>query len=297
MIERLSSKREVRAAVAAARREGKSIGFVPTMGALHGGHLSLVQAACARADVVVASIFVNPTQFGPGEDFDAYPRRIEADLALLAADGVEIVFTPSTAEMYGEGTEVTVDPGPLAARWEGEMRPGHFTGVATVVTKLLSIVRPDLAFFGEKDYQQLQIVKRLVEDLDLGCQVVGCPTVRDSDGLALSSRNAYLSSEQRPVALALSAALEAAEQATAWGERSADVLTGLMRATVRERAGDLLTLDYAAVVDAQTLEPLSSVDGCARALIAGRVGSVRLIDNCALCAPGAGMQDLTPRAG
>ncbi len=282
MIERLSSKSEVRAAVAAARRDGKRVGFVPTMGALHAGHLSLVQAACARTDIVVASIFVNPTQFGPGEDFDAYPRRIEADIELLAADGVEIAFTPSAAEMYGDGAAVTVEPGPLASRWEGEVRPGHFTGVATVVTKLLSVVRPDIAFFGEKDYQQLQIVKRVVADLDLGCQVVGCPTVRDEDGLALSSRNAYLTAEERHLALALPAALEAAEQAAAWGERSADVLVALMRDTVAERAGGALALDYAAVVDPETLEPLERVDHRARALIAGRLGSTRLIDNCSI---------------
>ncbi|MDZ4168095.1 MAG: pantoate--beta-alanine ligase [Coriobacteriia bacterium] len=282
MIERLSSKDEIRAAVAAARREGKRVGFVPTMGALHAGHLSLVSAACKRADVVVTSIFVNPTQFGPSEDFAAYPRSLESDIALLSGDGVEIVFTPSAAEMYGELPVVTVDPGPLAARWEGAVRPGHFSGVATVVTKLLSVVRPDIAFFGEKDYQQLQIVKRLVADLDVGCQIVGCATVRDEDGLALSSRNVHLSSEQRVAALALPAALEAAELAVAWGERSAAAIEAGMRDTVARLAGDALLLDYAAVVDASSLEPVVELRGCVRAIIAGRIGPTRLIDNCAL---------------
>lgn len=282
MIERLNSKDEVRSAISEARREGKSIGFVPTMGALHEGHLSLVHAACARADLVVVSIFVNPTQFGPGEDFDSYPRRIADDITHLSAEGVEIVFTPSVAEMYAEGTAATVDPGPLALPLEGAIRPGHFRGVATVVAKLLSVVRPDVAFFGEKDFQQLQIVKALARDLDLGCAIVGCPIVRDADGLALSSRNAYLSPEERVAALALPAALDAAEQALAWGERDAQALESAMRATVAERAGDAISLDYAAVVDPMTLGSLTVVDAPARALIAGRVGSTRLIDNCAL---------------
>lgn len=156
MIERIASKAEVRSAVAEARREGKSIGLVPTMGALHDGHLSLVRAACARTDVVVVSVFVNPTQFAPGEDFERYPRRLDEDLALLHAEGAGYAFIPSVEAMYGAEPQVTVDPGPLAQRWEGEVRPGHFTGVATVVTKLLNIVRPDLAFFGEKDYRQLR---------------------------------------------------------------------------------------------------------------------------------------------
>lgn len=282
MIERISSKSELRAAVAEARREGKRIGFVPTMGALHAGHLSLVAAACQRTDVVVASVFVNPTQFGPGEDFDAYPRRVDDDLIVLGAEGVEFAFTPSVSEMYGDGPLVTVDPGALAARWEGEVRPDHFRGVATVVAKLLGVVRPDIAFFGEKDYQQLRLVKRLASDLDLGCSVVGCPTVRDSDGLALSSRNAYLTAEERAFALALPAALCAAEERLAWGETDGGTITTAMRDAVERVAGEAMTLDYAAVVDPLTLEPLALVDREARAIIAGRVGSTRLIDNCAL---------------
>jgi pantoate--beta-alanine ligase len=282
MIERLSSKSEVRAAVAEARREGRRIGFVPTMGALHAGHLSLVEAACARTDVVVASIFVNPTQFGPGEDFAAYPRSIENDLAALGAEGVVIAFTPGTAEMYGDGPLVSVDPGEIAKRWEGEVRPGHFVGVTTVVAKLLGVVRPDIAFFGEKDYQQLQLIRRLVFDLDIGCVVQGCPTVRDSDGLALSSRNAYLSFDERAAALGLPAALCAAEELVAWGEADVAVIEAAMRRAAAEVAGVALALDYAAVVDPVTLEPLVRVDSVARALIAGRVGYVRLIDNAVL---------------
>jgi pantoate--beta-alanine ligase len=282
VIERVTSKAEVRAAVLEARREGRRIGFVPTMGALHEGHLSLVRAACERTDFVVASIFVNPTQFGPSEDFSAYPRPIERDLELLSAEGIDIAFTPSADTMYGEGGQVVVDPGPLAHRWEGEVRPGHFSGVATVVAKLLNIVRPDLAFFGEKDYQQLKIVQRMALDLDLGVGVVGCPTVRDADGLALSSRNAYLSPAERSAALGIPEALEGAAQALAWGEREIEALETAMREAAESRG---VALDYAAIVEPDTLEPLARVDVPARALVAGRVGRTRLIDNCALTPP------------
>jgi pantoate--beta-alanine ligase len=282
VIERIGSKDEIRSAVAEARREGKTIGLVPTMGALHDGHLSLVKAACARTDLVIVSIFVNPTQFVAGEDFERYPRRVEDDMVLLSADGAEIAFTPSVETMYGEGADVTVDPGPLAARWEGEVRPGHFSGVATVVAKLLNLVRPDLAFFGEKDYQQLRIVKRMARDLDLGVGIVGLPTVRDADGLALSSRNAYLSADERRDALAIPEALDAAAEVLAWGETDGAAIEAAMRTRVSERSGEAVKLDYAAVVDPDTLEPLAKIDRPARAIIAGRVGATRLIDNCAL---------------
>lgn len=287
MIERIGSKNEVRAAVAEARREGRRIGFVPTMGALHEGHLALVRAACARTDFVAVSVFVNPTQFAPGEDFDDYPRQIDKDAELLAAEGVELLFTPTADVMYGDGPEVTVDPGHLAKRWEGEIRPGHFTGVATVVAKLLNTLRPDLAFFGEKDYQQLQIVRRMVQDLDLGVGIVGVPIVREPDGLALSSRNVRLSAADRIAGLGLSAALTAAEQALAWGETEASALEAVMREAAEKTSGDALVLDYAAIADAATLDPLARVTTEARALVAGRVGSTRLIDNCALVAPEA----------
>jgi pantoate--beta-alanine ligase len=249
---------------------------------LHDGHLSLVKAACARTSLVIVSIFVNPTQFVAGEDFELYPRRIDEDLKLLAADGVEIAFTPSAETMYAEDAQVTVDPGPLASRWEGAVRPGHFSGMATVVAKLFNIVRPDLAFFGEKDYQQLRIVHRMARDLDLGVGVIGLPTVRDADGLALSSRNAYLSAEERAAALALPEALDAAAEALAWGETDAAALEAAMRSRVAEHAGAAVALDYVAVVDPDTLEPVATVGRPARALIAGRVGATRLIDNCPL---------------
>lgn len=282
MIRKLSAIAEMRAASAAAHSRGETVGFVPTMGALHEGHLALVREAVHSCDLAVVSVFVNPTQFGPGEDFERYPRQVERDIELLAPKGVEIVFTPSAEEIYPEGPRVTVDPGALAARWEGEIRPGHFSGVATVVAKLFGIVRPDVAYFGEKDYQQLAIVRRMSRDLELGVEVMGCPTVRDVDGLALSSRNAYLSPEERQSALALPQALEAARMAFAAGERDGAALEAAMRDTVASRAPGAIALEYASVVDAETLEPLSRVDVAARAMLAGRVGSTRLIDNCPL---------------
>lgn len=285
MIERIASKSEMRSAVSAARREGKTVGLVPTMGALHEGHLSLVHAARQRTDVVVVSIFVNPLQFGPSEDFERYPRDIEADLSLLAAESVEIVFAPSVEEMYASDFEITIDPGSLATRWEGEIRPGHFKGAATVVAKLLNIVRPDLAFFGEKDFQQLRVVSRMADDLDLGVRIIGCPIVRDSSGLALSSRNAYLTAEQRSAALALPEALEAAAAALAWGERDPRALEALMAETVERVGGGDVTLEYGAIVDALTLAPAEAPVLTARALLAARVGATRLIDNCELTAP------------
>mgnify|MGYP001143363510 CR=1 FL=1 len=283
-LERVSSAEETRRAVAEARREGRTVALVPTMGALHEGHLSLVRAACERATYVVVSVFVNPTQFAPGEDFEAYPRDLEHDMQLLEAEGVDLIFAPNVDSMYAADATVTVDPGPIATVWEGATRPDHFRGVATIVTKLLSIVSPDLAFFGEKDYQQLQLVKRLVRDLDLAVQVVGCPIVRDRDGLALSSRNAYLSPTQRAQALALSSALEAVAEAVAWGERDADVLRETMLRILSEHPD--VSVDYATVVDGTDLTELGSIDGPARAIIAVRVGNTRLIDNAAV-APSA----------
>ena len=282
-MERVTSKEECRQALSQARREHKTIALVPTMGALHEGHLSLVRAACKRADYTVVSIFVNPTQFGEGEDFGAYPRDIVHDLELLAAEGVDLLFTPTTDVMYGRDPQVTVDPGPLAKRWEGEVRPGHFNGVATVVAKLMNIVRPDVAFFGEKDFQQLRIVEQMARDLDLCVNIVPCPIIRERDGVAMSSRNAYLSPEERMQALALCEALEAAAAALAWGERSADAIVALMAAEIAKRP--LAELDYAALVDAVTLEPVQTVDVPVRAILAARVGTTRLIDNAALVPP------------
>jgi len=282
-MERVTSKEECRQALAQARREAKTIALVPTMGALHQGHLSLVRAACKRADYTAVSIFVNPTQFGPSEDFAAYPRDLEHDLELLRAEGVDLLFTPTTEVMYASDAQVTVDPGPLATRWEGEVRPGHFAGVATVVAKLFNIVRPDVAFFGEKDYQQLRVVERMVRDLDLAVGIVPCEIVRERDGLAMSSRNVRLSPQERAQATALCEALEAAVRAVAWGERSGEALAACMAEEVAARP--LVTLDYAAIVDPHTLEPVDAVTGPARAIIAAKVGPVRLIDNAALVPP------------
>ena len=289
MIRCVTDKGVLRAAVGVnARRRGRGVGLVPTMGALHGGHLSLARRARERTGFVVASIFVNPTQFAPGEDYERYPRQLEADLELLESAGVDLVFAPEPAAMYPEGPQVSVAPGPLADRWEGEVRPGHFAGVATVVAKLFGILWPDAAFFGEKDFQQLAIVKRLALDLEFGVEVVGCPTVRDDDGLALSSRNVYLSAAQRAAGLGLPVALAAARDTLAAGETSGAALEARMRAAASANSGEGLALDYAAVVDPDTLEPLPVVDRPARALIAGRVGATRLLDNCALVPPVGG---------
>ncbi len=276
-MERAVSKEEVRQAVLAARREGKRIAFVPTMGALHDGHLSLVAAARTRADYVVVSIFVNPTQFGPGEDFETYPRDVERDLDLLAAEGVDLVFTPTTEVMYAPDAQVTVDPGPLGDVYEGASRPGHFRGVCTVVAKLFAITQPDIAFFGEKDYQQLLVVKRMTRDLDIPVRIVACPIVREPDGLALSSRNVRLAGEERAAATVLYRALRTAETLALGGERDARALAAAMLSVVADEPA--ATLDYADVVDPDTLVPLQVLEGPGRAIIAARVGSVRLIDN------------------
>ena len=279
-MERLASKQEVRQAVAEARREGKRIALIPTMGALHEGHLSLVRAAAERADYIIVSVFVNPTQFGQGEDFEAYPRDLDRDVDLLGAEGVDLVFAPTPEIMYASDAQVTVDPGPLGALYEGAVRPTHFGGVCTVVTKLFSIALPDLAFFGEKDYQQLTIVRRMARDLDLPVKVVGCPIVRECDGLALSSRNVYLSAEERAAAPVLYQALRTAETLVLDGGRDARVVAGALRDTI---AGEpLAVLDYAEVVDAATLRPVDTIAGSARALVAARFGATRLIDNIAL---------------
>lgn len=276
-MERVGSKEEVRQAVLAARREGKRVALVPTMGALHAGHLSLVAAACTRADYVVVSIFVNPTQFGPDEDFAAYPRDLERDFDVLHSEGADLVFTPSTEAMYAADAQVTVAPGPLGDVFEGEIRPGHFSGVCTVVAKLLGIVQPDLAFFGEKDYQQLAIVKRMVLDLDLPVRIVPCPIIRVPSGLALSSRNVYLSAEERTAATVLYRALRTAETLALGGETDAVLIATAMRECIADEP--LATLDYAAVVDPGTLRNLDALSGPARALVAVRLGETRLIDN------------------
>jgi pantoate--beta-alanine ligase len=249
------------------------VALVPTMGALHEGHRSLVRAARERAGSVVVSVFVNPTQFGPGEDYDRYPRTWDADLAALAEEGADVVFHPGVDEMYPPGSAgVTVQPGPLGQLLEGAVRPGHFAGVLTVVAKLFGLVRPDLAFFGEKDYQQLTLVRAMARELALGVEVVGVPTVREGDGLALSSRNRYLDPEQRRSATALSAALCAGAAAGAQGPG------GVLAAAraVLARAPELV-LDYLELT-APDLGPAPAV-GPARLLVAARSGGTRLLDN------------------
>jgi pantoate--beta-alanine ligase len=259
------------------------VGLVPTMGALHDGHLALVRGARADCDRVVVSIFVNPLQFGPGEDFEAYPRDLDRDLGLLDAEGVDLVFAPEAAAFTSPDRLTTVRVGGLTERLEGAVRPGHFDGVTTIVTKLFNVVAPARAYFGEKDFQQLAVIRRMVADLDLPVEVVGLPIVRNTDGLALSSRNAYLSPPQRTAALALPGALR--EAAASWGG-DASAARDVMNRTLAAAPG--IRLDYAEVVDPETLAPLEGVvDGPAQALAAIRVGGTRLIDNIRLEPPGA----------
>lgn len=269
---------DLRSQVAAWRREGLRIGFVPTMGALHEGHLSLVRLARARAERVVASVFVNPTQFGPNEDFDAYPRDEARDAALLAGAGCDLLFAPTVGEMYPPGASTTVTVAGVSEPLDGQARPGHFAGVATVVTKLLNQCAPDVAVFGEKDFQQLAVIRRLVRDLDLPVEILGGPTARAGDGLALSSRNAYLTDAERAVAPRLKAALD-------------DVLGGLRAGArvdeaERDAVAALLAAGFAAVdyVEARVPETLDRlgpgpVTGPVRVLAAARLGRTRLIDN------------------
>lgn len=282
---RADSRADLAAALAPRRAAGARIGLVPTMGALHDGHLALMERARAEIGpdgVLVVSVFVNPLQFGPGEDLDRYPRTLEEDLVACAGVGVDVVFTPSVAEVYPNGVphdpalaQVTVDPGALAEILEGASRPGHFRGVLTVVAKLFGLVRPDVAVFGQKDYQQLALLTRMTEDLCLGIEVIGAETVREPDGLALSSRNRYLDPEQRIEAVALSRTLFAARDA-AHGGAAAALATA--RAELRTTHG--VDLDYLEIT-APDLGPAPPY-GAARMLIAARVGSTRLIDNVAL---------------
>ena len=271
-----SAPRDVTDVRRALRHTGRRVMLVPTMGALHDGHLALVRAAKrVPGSVVVVSIFVNPLQFGAGEDLDAYPRTLDSDLAMLRGEGVEIVFTPTAADMYPNGLRTTVQPGPLAAELEGGSRPTHFGGVLTVVLKLLQIVRPDRAFFGEKDYQQLVMIRQMVADLNVDAQVVGVPTVREADGLAMSSRNSYLDPPQREVAVTLSAALTAGARAAHNGAEAA-----LAAARAVLDAIPSLTVDYLELRDPE-LGP-APVNGTARLLVAARLGSTRLLDNVSL---------------
>ena len=271
-------------ATEAARAEDGTVGFVPTMGAFHEGHRSLIRRAKGDRDFVVVSIFVNPLQFGDPADLAAYPRHEERDLELARSLGVDVVFAPPVEEMYPAGApEATVDPGPVAERLEGASRPGHFRGVATVLAKLFHAVGPSAAYFGEKDAQQLAVVRRVVADLSFPIEVVVCPTVREADGLAMSSRNARLSPEQREAAGCLFLALSEAAELSRSGERDAARLVAVMAREIG--ATPQARLDYAAVVDDDTFEELRTVDRPARAVVAARFGDVRLIDNLLLPAP------------
>jgi pantoate--beta-alanine ligase len=271
-----SSIADVREAVAALRRDGRSVALVPTMGALHDGHLALVARAKGIADGVVASVFVNPLQFGPTEDFDRYPRTLEADAAVLGSAGVDLLFAPSVADMYPEGrTQVTVAAGPVGDLLEGRVRPGHFDGMLTVVAKLLHIVGPDVVLFGQKDAQQVFLVRRMVADLNVPVRVEVVPTVREPDGLARSSRNRYLSAGDRAAALALPAALHAAATTA---DAGADRMLAAARAELERHDG--AAPDYLVAVDPATFQPVDDrYRGPALVLVAARVGGTRLIDN------------------
>ena len=267
---------ELRAALAPARRDGRTIGLVPTMGAFHAGHVSLMERARSETDIVVVSLFVNPTQFGPSEDLSAYPRDEARDAELAAAAGVDVLFAPPVEEVYPDGFQTTVRVGALAEPLEGAQRPGHFDGVATVVTKLLNMVGPDVAFFGQKDAQQALIVHRVVRDLDIPVRIEVCPTVREPDGLALSSRNAYLGPAERERAIALRRALDAAERAVAAGERDPSAVA---RAAHAALAPYEVEPEYLALVSSDTLQPVETIDGEILVALAARVGPARLIDN------------------
>jgi len=268
---------EMRAASRTARRDGKRLGFVPTMGALHEGHLSLVRRARAATDVVAASIFVNPTQFGPNEDLAKYPRSFERDCELLEREGVSFVFAPSVEEMYPAGAVTWVTVEELSGKLDGKSRPGHFRGVTTVVAKLFHIVGPDVAFFGQKDAAQVAIIQRMVRDLNLPVEIVSCPIVREADGLAMSSRNAYLNAEQRRQALVLHRSLVRVKDLAEAGERDASRLrTAALDEFAKESS---VRLDYFEIVDPDTLDPVIDLSRGALVAVAAYVGTTRLIDN------------------
>ena len=268
---------ELRPAVRAARQQGRSVGLVPTMGALHPGHAGLIEAARAADGFVAVSVFVNPAQFGPHEDLDRYPRPFEQDLALCRELGVDLVFAPAPATMYPPGFRTWVEVTGLQDVLEGASRPGHFRGVATVVLKLFNLVQPDRAYFGQKDAQQAHIIRQMVRDLNVPVEVRVLPTVREPDGLALSSRNKYLDLDQRRHAVVLSRALAEARDRVTAGERDADALRALLMARIAATPGAVL--DYAAVVDADTLAPVARLSGPTLLALAVRFGTTRLIDN------------------
>jgi pantoate--beta-alanine ligase len=276
-VREVASSAELRAATDAARAGGAGVGFVATMGALHAGHRSLLATARRESDLVVASVFVNPLQFGPAEDLASYPRDREADLAVLAAEGVDLAFVPPDEEMWPTPPDVRLRVGALADRLEGLVRPGHLDGVATVVAKLLHLVGPSRAYFGQKDAQQLAVIRRMVDDLAFPNQIVACPTVREPDGLAVSSRNAYLSAAERRRATALSEALRAGRDAFLAGERDPAAVEAAARDLLEDRPG--VEPDYVALVEEATFEPAKQAQAGQVLATAARVGRTRLIDN------------------
>ena len=276
----IESIREMQELSTAARRDGRTIAFVPTMGFLHEGHASLMHEGRRRGELLVLSIFVNPTQFGEGEDFDAYPRDLARDRGVAEKAGVDVIFAPRAREMYPEGYQSYVDVERLTTHLCGASRPGHFRGVTTVVTKLFNIVKPHVALFGRKDYQQLAVIRRMTADLNMEVEVVGMPIVREADGLALSSRNSYLSSADRQRALCLSRALAAAKACYRGGERSAAAVRGVAMATIA--AEPVAAIDYVELRHGDTLEEIVVADDRSVLALAVRIGTTRLIDNCVL---------------
>ncbi len=280
----IHSVSQMRAASESIRTAGRRLALAPTMGYLHEGHLSLIRKARQDADDVVVSVFVNPSQFGPGEDLDRYPRDPERDIRMSRDAGATILFMPDTREIYHPGHETHVSLSRLPVHLCGFSRPGHFQGVATIVTKLFNIVRPHIAVFGEKDYQQLQVIRRMTGDLNFDIEIIGCPIVRETDGLAMSSRNRYLTPEQRREATVLFAAMEHVKDRVRKGERSVKVLLDAARNRILQAAG--ANIDYLVICDAGTLEELAVLDYPARMAMAVHFGATRLIDNCPL-APAA----------
>lgn len=276
---------EARRFVWQTRCDGRTVGLVPTMGALHQGHLSLVRLSRRQCDETIVTIFVNPAQFGPSEDLGRYPRTLDADRRLLAAEGVSALFVPATETMYPSGFSTYIEPPEVAAPWEGVCRPGHFRGVATVVLKLLHALPATHVFFGRKDYQQWKVIEAMVRDLDVGVEVIAGETVREADGLAMSSRNRYLSREDRQRALRISQALGQVQRAVAGGQRDVAALQKDLHQQLSspgEPPGGVDTIDYAVIADAETLTPLATLDRPAVALVAAVVGKTRLIDNALL---------------
>ena len=276
-MKRIATIAEMKAACRQVTCTGKTLGFVATMGALHEGHLSLVRASKSRCDVTAVSIFVNPLQFGPAEDLDKYPRTLERDAALLEQLGTDLLFTPGVEEMYPQGAQTYVLVEDLSNKLDGASRPGHFRGVATVVAKLFEIIRPDFAFFGQKDAAQVAVLRKIVNDLDMDVEIVVCPIVRERDGLAMSSRNSYLTSEQRQQELVLHRSLLRVQAAVDHGEHDSAKLIEIGKQAIAEEAG--ARLDYFAIVDPGTLDPVADVSRGALVAVAAYVGATRLIDN------------------